>query len=297
MPTDEGVFDDEKVRQIVKSVGLPLDQKAASTLREELEAVGWDYHFTLAAGPTPQNIGKNQGIQAISGPEIAPFTVRDRLERIKQATERAYANSWSKSEQQAASLLELLGYRADGKPRLYSGTEKTGHGGSERSAIWLFLVQAVTANERPPRGYRRKPNQRPWTSQRLNTVIEQLVAFCADPSDKQRQESARAEAESLYGWAKWSVRVASGQVKNRNHNRHIGDYAINAIFPELARIYTEAFGQKPTTSIRSERKDGAIQNPWHSFLNEVLERLGVPCNKRTQDGLLHRTRSTITKWN
>ena len=112
---------------------------------------------------------------------------------------------------------------------------------------------------------------------------------------KDTKNEPRAEAESLYGWAKWSVRVASGQVKNRNHNRHLGGYAINAIFQELARIYTEAFGQKPTTSIRSERKVGAIQNPWYSFLNEVLERLGVPCNKRTPDGLLHRTRSTITK--
>ena len=108
MPTDESVFDNEKMRQFAESVGLSLHQRAASKLAKELEAVGWDYYFTLAVGPPPEKVERNPGIQTISDPEVAAFTVRDRLQRIERAANRAYATSWSKSERQAASLLELL---------------------------------------------------------------------------------------------------------------------------------------------------------------------------------------------
>jgi hypothetical protein len=292
MAAIDGNFDEKIIMRIAERIGHLLSQREVLKLSQELSEIGLEYFFKLANGPLSKtaNHRKSSGrkkrfIYAVSYPHVTPFAIRDRLEMIENATNRAYGNSWPRSKRQVGNLLKLLGFHPNGKSLRHSGEEKTNHGGSEPDAIWLSLVQSVAVLEKPPLGHRPDPNQRPWKSQRLKDLIGDLVEFCNDPDDKQKKEIARLGALRLHDLVKQSVSVASDLVETTNHDRNKGDFAINAIIPDLARTYSRFFGEKQATS-RLENKNEKMG--LFIFLIEVLQHLGVPPEKRSLDSLRFR---------
>jgi hypothetical protein len=292
MSAIEGDFDKKIVSRIAERIGHTLSHRKVSKLSKELSEIGLEYFFRLANGPPLKTAGPRKSIgktkrfaYATSYPNITPFALRNCLEMIEKATNRAYKKSWPSSKQQVGNLLKLLGFHPNGKSFRHIGKENTGHGGSEPNAIWLSLVQSLAVLEKPPLGYRSDPNKRPWKSQRLKDLIGELVEFCNDPDDKQKKEIARLAALRLHNLAKQSVSVASVLVENTNHDRNKGDFAINAIIPDLARVYSRFFGEKQATS-RLEDKNEKMG--LFIFLIEVLQHLGVPPEKRSLDSLRFR---------
>ena len=155
----------------------------------------------------------------------------------------------------------------------HSGTEAGGHGGSERSAVWLCLVRAITAIECPPKGYRPGIDGRPWPSQRLESAIQALVRFLQSP-DKGRKD-ADASARAIHGWVQRSIPMVE-QFVTSNTTRHRGNVALDITLRKLGTVYRKAFGKRPYIYRSSAKGSAPKPNACHRFLIAVLERVLPP---------------------
>ena len=155
----------------------------------------------------------------------------------------------------------------------HSGTEAKGLEGSERSAVWLCLVRAITATESPPKGYRLGTDGRPWPSQRLESAIQALVRFIQSP-DKGRKD-ADAAARAIHGWVQRSIPIVERLVTS-NKARHRGNVALDITISNLDTVYRKAFGKGPSLYRSSAKGFEPKPNAWERFLLAVLERVLPP---------------------
>lgn len=163
------VFDEQAITSVLDAASLCLAQPSASAdFQSRLNDIAAAYYWNLLTPSSRTRGGPSFDLDAVADASVSPSRLNNRLISIKRAAKRVQAaKSRHPLSARVAELLDRLGYNKAGKPKRHSGTEKSGHGGSERSSVWLCLVRAVSALERPKQGYRPTLGERPWASQRL----------------------------------------------------------------------------------------------------------------------------------
>jgi hypothetical protein len=176
------IFDAPSVTAILQETGLPLAEgMKIKDLQERLEDVAREYYWQEFSPPKSdrQDI---IGFDAFANSSVTPSQLRNRLVSIERSSKRVFSGTSRRPlDEKIVQLLERLGCDRRGVALKYSGTEIPGHGGSERSAVWLCLDLALNATETPPQGYRSDLQDRPWSSQRLEAAIQALVGFVQSP--------------------------------------------------------------------------------------------------------------------
>jgi len=210
----------------------------------------------------------------VADPSVTPSRLRKRLCQIMRSSKRVFAGTSRRPQtEKAIELLERLGRDVHGLALKHSGTETEGHGGSERSAVWLCLIRAIHATEAPPRGFRSNPKARPWASQRLERTIQTLADFAQLPQPD--QQSAEDAARALHCWAAWSLQHVK-ELLATTMARYKGQLGLNTTLQALATVYEQAFDRSPSL-YRSARGGTTPQlNPWERFLQATLERILGP---------------------
>ena len=274
-PEAKPVFDEPAVKTVLAETGLPLAPgTTVEELRESLEDIARQHYWNEFNPPDPGGESDVIRFDAIADASVTPSRLRYRLNAIEQSSKRVFAGrSRRPLAEKLEELLERLGRNKNGFPMTHSGTEATGHGGSERSAVWLCLVRAITATEPPPKGYRPGTDGRPWPSQRLESAIQALVRFIQSP-DKGRKD-ADAAARAIHGWVQRSIPMVE-QLVTSNKARHHGNVALDITLSNLDTVYREAFGKRPSLYRSSAKGSVPKPNAWENFLLAVLERVLPP---------------------
>ena len=274
-PETKPVFDEPAVKTVLAETGLPLAPgTTVEELRESLEDIARQHYWNEFNPPDPGGEGGVIRFDAIADASVTPSRLRYRLNAIEQSSKRVFAGTpWRPLAEKLEELLERLGRNKSGFPLKHSGTEAIGHGGSERSAVWLCLIRAITATESPPKGYRPRTDGRPWPSQRLESAIQALVRFIQFP-DKGR-EDADAAARAIHGWVRRSIPMV-GPLVTSNMARHHGNVALDITLSKLGTVYRKAFGRRPSLYRSSAKGSAPKPNAWERFLLAVLERVLPP---------------------
>jgi hypothetical protein len=274
-PEAKPVFDEPAVKAVFAKTGLPLAPgTTVEELRESLEDIARQHYWNEFHPPDQNGESEVIRLDAIAEASVAPSRLRNRLIAIEQSSKRVFAGrSRRPLAEKIAELLERLGRHKNGSPMTHSGTEAAGHGGSERSAVWLCLVRAITATESPPKDYRPGIDRRPWPAQRLESAIQALVRFIQSP-DKGRKD-ADAAARAIHGWVQRSIPMV-GRLVTSNKARHHGNVALDITLSNLDTLYREAFGKVPSLYRSSTKGSAPKPNAWQRFLLAVLERVLPP---------------------
>ena len=274
-PEANPIFDEPAVKAVIAETGVPLAPgTTVEELRESLEDIARQHYWNEFNPPDPNGEREVIRLDAIADASVAPSRLRNRLIAIEKSSKRVFAGrSRRPLAEKIAELLERLGHHKNGSPMTHSGTEAAGHGGSERSAVWLCLVRAITATESPPKGYRPGIDGRPWPSRRLESAIQALVRFIQSP-DK-GQKDADAAARAIHGWVQRSISMVERLVTS-NRARHHGNVALDISLSNLGTVYREAFGKRPSLYRSSAKGSAPKPNAWELFLLAVLERVLPP---------------------
>ena len=274
-PETRPVFDEPAVKAVFAETGLPLvPGRTIQELWESLEDIARQHYWNEFNPPDPGGESDVIRFDAIADASVTPSRLRYRLNAIEQSSKRVFAGrSRRPLAEKLEELLERLGRNKNGFPLKHSGTEAIGHGGSERSAVWLCLVRAITATESPPKGYRPGTDGRPWPSQRLESAIQALVRFIQSP-DKGRKD-ADAAARAIHGWVQRSIPMVERLVTS-NMARHHGNVALDNTLSNLGTVYRKAFGKRPSLYRSSAKGSAPKPNAWENFLLAVLERILPP---------------------
>ncbi len=275
IPESKPVFDEPAVKAVFAETGLPLAQgRTIRELGDSLEDIARQHYWNEFHPPDPDRESDIIRFDAIADASVTPSRLKYRLIAIEQSSKRVFAGSSRRPlAEKLEQLLKRLGRHKNGSPMTLSGTEATGHGGSERSAVWLCLIRAVAATEAPPKGYRPGTDGRPWTSQRLESDIQALVGLIQSP-DKGRKY-ADAAARAIHGWARRSIPIV-GRLVTSNRARHHGNVALDITLSNLGTEYGKAFGKNPSLYRSSSQGHLRIPNAWLRFLLAVLERVLPP---------------------
>lgn len=269
------VFNEKVVNSLLSKAGVSLpDQASIADLRNRLNEIAEEYYWEEFTPPSRTQRDTSFKFDAVADASVTPSRLNNRLIAIKRTAKRVQAaKSRCPFNVRVADLLDRLGYNSDGTPKRYSGTEKTGHGGSERSAVWLCLVRAVTALERPRQGYRPRLGKRPWASQRLQGAINSLAAFTHAPEEM--RAAALDAASAVHSWAEWSTARLKSLITS-DPARHNGLVALDSAILKLAAFYWEAFDRKPSLSHRTGLGGQVVPNSWELFLQAALQRILEP---------------------
>ena len=274
-PETKPVFDESAIKAVLAETGLPL--APGMTIREfweSLENCACQHYWNELIPPDSDRRSDFISFNAVADASVTPSRLRYRLNAIEQSSKRVFAGTPRRPlAEKLEELLERLGRNKSGFPLKHSGTEAIGHGGSERSAVWLCLVRAITASESPPKGYRPRTDGRPWPSQRLESAIQALVRFIQFP-DKGR-EDADAAARAIHGWVQRSIPMVERLVTS-NKARHHGNVALDITISNLDTLYRAAFGKGPSLYRSSAKGSAPKLNAWERFLLAVLERILPP---------------------
>jgi hypothetical protein len=279
-PEAKPVFDDPAVEAVLVETELNLTAKMKiEEFREALEDIARHHYWNEAVpGETSGERGVIQ-LDAIANASVTPSRLRNRLIGIERSSRQIFAGTSRRPlVEKVEELLDQLGRKKNGTPMRISGTETTGHGGSESSTVWLCLIRAVAAAETPPKSYRPGPGSRPWPSQRLEGVIQSLVQFIQSPDTglNNTDECARA----LHGWVEWCIPLVEPLVASTK-NRHDGNAALNITISKLHTLYGKAFERRPSLYRSSVKGSEAIPNAWERFLRAVLTRILFPVEAPT----------------
>ena len=271
-PEAKPVFDEPAVKTVLAETGLPLAPgTTVEELRESLEDIARQHYWNEFNPPDPGGESDVIRFDAIADASVTPSRLRYRLIAIERSSKRVFAGTSRRPlAEKLEELLERLGRKKNGFPLKHSGSEAIGRGGSERSAVWLCLVRAITATESPPKGYRPGTDGRPWPSQRLESAIQALVRFIQSP-DKGRKD-ADAAARAIHGWVQRSIPMVERLVTS-NKARHHGNVALDITISNLGTVYREAFGKRPSLYRYSAKGSAPKPNAWERFLLAVLERV------------------------
>ena len=274
-PEAKPVFDEPAVKTVLAGTGLPLAPgTTVEELRESLEDIARQHYWNEFNPPDPGGESDVIRFDAIADASVTPSRLRYRLNAIEQSSKRVFAGrSRRPLAEKLEELLERLGRNKSGSPLKHSGTEEIGRGGSERSAVWLCLVRAITATEPPPKGYRPGTDGRPWPSQRLESAIQALIRFIQSP-DKGRKD-ADAAARAIHGWVQRSIPLVERLVTS-NMARHHGNVALDNTLSNLDTVYRKAFGKRPSLYRSSAKGSAPKPNAGEQFLLAVLERILPP---------------------
>lgn len=295
IPDPKPIFDVLAIETILKETALPLAPGLTPhILQESLEDVAREYYWHEFAPSEPNRESDYVSFNALTDSSVTPSRLRNRLVAIEQSSRRVFAGTSRRPlADKIVELLNRLGRNRKGLALRHSGTESRGHGGSERSAVWLCLIRAINANETPPQGYRSNIQDRPWASQRLEGAIQVLAGFIRDShQDRKRADEA---ARAIHGWVQWSIPLVKKFFAS-NMVRHRGKTALDITLVNLARVYQYAFNKQPSL-YESAPKNGAISsNSWGSFLRAALTHILSPDDPPSTAALLARWRRlTYTK--
>ena len=274
-PEMKPVFDEPAVKAVFAETGLPLAPgRTIQELWESLEDIARQHYWNEFNPPDPGGESDVIRLDAIADASVAPSRLRNRLIAIEQSSKRVFAGSSRRPlAEKIAELLKRLGRYKNESPMTHSGTKAKGLEGSERSAVWLCLVRAITATESPPKGYRLGTDGRPWPSQRLESAIQALVRFIQSP-DKGRKD-ADAAARAIHGWVQRSIPIVERLVTS-NKARHRGNVALDITISNLDTVYRKAFGKRPSLYRSSAEWSVPKPNAWERFLLAVLKRVLPP---------------------
>ena len=204
-PAPKPVFNNAAVTEILEETGLSLAKgMTTGEFQEALEEVACEHYWNEFTQPAPVSQNSYISFDALAGPSVTPSRLKSRLVGIERSAKRVFKGTSRRPfVEKVEELLNRLGRHRNGRPLKFSGTETPGHGGSERSAVWLCLIRAIYVNEAPPQRYRPKPQDRPWASQKLEDTIQTLVGFARSPDlgRKVTEDAARV----LHGWARWGI--------------------------------------------------------------------------------------------
>ena len=237
------VFDEQAVRSVLDAASLSLAEPSASAdFQSRLNDIAAEYYWNELSPPSRTQGDTPFEFDAVADASVTPSRLKNRLIAIKRAAKRVQAaKSRHPLSARVAELLDRLGYGKEGKPKRYSGTETTGHGGSERSAVWLCLVRAVSSLERPQQGYRPTLGERPWASQRLQAAINSLAAFLHSPEEN--RTAALDAASAFHSWAEWSTARLKPLITS-DPARHMGHRSARRRDPRACRTLPENLRQK-----------------------------------------------------
>lgn len=291
IPDPKLILDAPTVAAILEETGLPLAQgRTLHYLQESLEGVALE-HYWHEFTPPESNREDVISFDALADSSVTPSRLRNRLVAIERSSKRVFSGTSRRPlVDKIVELLNRLGRNRKGLALKYSGTETPGHGGSERSAVWLCLVRAINANETPPQGYRSNTQDRPWASQRLEGAIQALVGFVQFP-DQGRKDADEA-ARAIHGWVRWSIPLVEKLLAS-NMVRHKGKVALDITLANLARIYQDAFKKKPSLYKSAVKSGASSSNSWGLFLHAVLKRILSPDNLPSTTALQARWRRLI----
>lgn len=275
MPSSGPIFDAPTVAAIREETGLPLAKgKSICWLRRSLEDVAQEHYWLEFTGSGTEQYDADFSFDAVADPSVTPSRLRNRLVAIERSSKRVFSGTSRRPlVEKVVELLDRLGRDRQGRAMRYSGTETPGHGGSERSAVWLCLIRAIYANEAPPRGYRSNPAGRPWASRRLESTIQALVDFVQSPDPG--RENADDAARAIHSWSIWSIQRVEGLLAS-TMARHEGKVALDVTLRALGTVYQGAF--KRSLSLYRSSAGGAAPEPnaWDRFLQAVLRRILGP---------------------
>lgn len=275
MTSNSPTFDEAAVETVLKETGLPLAEATTPRLLQDgLNEIALEYYWEEANPPDSGLVDTLFTFSALADSSVTPSRLKNRLVGIDRAAKRVFAGTSRRPlDEKVTELLERLGYDSKGKRLKYSGTEVCGHGGSERSAVWLCLIGAIQTTERPGKGYRSRLNERPWASLRLRETIDALSAGIQS-SDYGKDDTCAA-ARSIHAWAEWSLpRIKS--LLNPHHARHRGEVALDITLLKLGALYISVFDKRPSLSRRVMKDAGSIPNSWENFLQAVLPYIFSP---------------------
>lgn len=274
-PKMKPVFDKPAVKAVFAETGLPLvPGRTIQELWESLEDIARQHYWNEFNPPDSGGESDFISFNAVADASVTPSRLRNRLIAIEQSSKRVFAGrSQRPLAEKIAELLKRLGRHKNGSPMTFSGTEATGHGGSERSAVWLCLVRAIPATEPPPKGYRPGTDGRPWPSQRLESAIQALVRFIQSPN--KGRKDADAAARAIHGWVQRSIPMVERLVTSNKARRH-GNVALDITLSNLDTVYRKAFGKGPSLYRSSAKGSEPKPNAWERFLLAVLERVLPP---------------------
>jgi hypothetical protein len=269
------IFDEQAVKSVLDAASLSLAEPSASAeFQSRLNHIAAEYYWNEFSAPSRTQGDTPFEFDAVADASVTPSRLNNRLIGIRRGAKRVQAvKSRHPLSARVTELLDRLGYDKEGEPKRYSGTEETGHGGSERSAVWLCLVRAVMSLERPKQGYRPTSGERPWASQRLRAAIDSLAAFLHSPEEN--HTAALEAASDFHSWAEWSTAKLEPLITS-DPARHMGHVALDATILELAALYRKTFDKKPSLSHRIAPGGVVTPNVWQLFLQAVLERVLAP---------------------
>jgi hypothetical protein len=268
-PEAQPAFGETAVKEIIAATGLSLAPGwSIRELENRLEDIAWQHYWNEFT--PPDRDGKSDVIElgAIADVSVTPSRLKNRLVSIEQSSQRIFAGSSRRPmAEKIEELLRRLGRNKNGSPLKQSGTEASGHGGSERSAIWLCLVRAIAATESPPKDYKPNTNGRPWPSQRLEETLQGLVRCIQSPD--QDQKDAVPAARMIHIWIQWSIPLIQ-QLITSDKARHLGNAPLVLTLSNLDTLYREAFGKRPSLYRSSVKGSAPKPNSWELFLQAVL---------------------------
>lgn len=269
------MFDENVVSTLLNKVGLaPAGQARVVAVQQRLNEIADEYYWEELNQPSRDLNSSYSIYDSVASGFVTPSGLTKRLIRIERAAKRVQAaKSRHPLRTRIVVLLGRLGYDTQGKPKDSSGTDKTGHGGSGRSALRLCLVRAVLALEQPPKGYRPTFEIPSWASPRLRAEIDSLAAF--DDGREETRAPALDAAKTIRSWAEYANERLTPLI-NSNPDRHRGQTALDSAILKLADLYREVSGKGPSLSQKIGHEFENIPNTWERFLHGVLEIILAP---------------------
>lgn len=275
---------------VVQATGLAVaDGVSIEILTTGLEQVAQQYFWDRYGrqGSYESSLIEEVSFSAIADAPVTPSRVRDRLIQIAAAAKRVYAGRSRRPQvEKVAVLLERLGYHPDGKPRRYSGKEKSGHGGSERSAVRACLMLAIRRQRSASGAWKSRAHDRSGNAE-LRAAIQALANFAGDPTQDRRASDLAARA--IHDWTQSILPLARGWVAIGQH-RHDGDHALDACVLGLVEVFAATFGCQPSSYDPSSAGPYLNLNPWDRFLQASLGSILAPDECPSPEALRSRLR-------
>ena len=139
-PAPKPVFNNAAVTEILEETGLSLAKgMTTGEFQEALEEVACEHYWNEFTQPAPVSQNSYISFDALAGPSVTPSRLKSRLVGIERSAKRVFKGTSRRPfVEKVEELLNRLGRHRNGRPLKFSGTETPGHGGSERSAVWLW---------------------------------------------------------------------------------------------------------------------------------------------------------------
>ncbi|MFT5488012.1 MAG: hypothetical protein ACI9JL_004241 [Paracoccaceae bacterium] len=286
-PDTSLIFDKAAIQVILDRTSLPLVGKETPySLQEALNQIAGEHYWNELKPAEHSHTSGAFTFDSVANASVTPSRLRDRLVAVQKSATRVYAGTSRKPvREKLEELLERLGRDKDGSPLKHSGTELPGHGNSERGAIWLCLVRAVLTMEVPPWSWKSTIGARPWYSQKLEGVIQELARGIA--SEIEDQQNAIAAARTIEGWARWCIKNVE-RLTAADNDRRRGNTPLGTTLLELGALYARAFDATPSFYIGRPERTANTTEPWEQFLHATLERILQPRPVPTFDALAAR---------